>query len=178
MKTLRVFSFVAAFAFLFSGCSGPAGPEGPAGPAGNDGANGLNGVANINIAQVDVTSWTPVASYFAATITDGAISDPANMTVQVFFSQSSITGPWQALPGNNLWNNGDQLTYGWTTNTVTIFYDWNTLTNVPLNVYFNIAVIPPAVMKQHPGFNWKDGNAVLQLPEMKAAIQRMATAKQ
>ena len=174
MKTLRLLSIVAGFAFLFSGC---AGPEGPQGPAGNDGLNGSNGVANISIGQVDVQSWSSVASYFQATYTDGAINDPTNLTVQVFFSVNGFNGPWQALPGNNLWNTGDQLTYGWTTNTVTFFYDYSSLANVPLDVYFNVAVIPPAVMKQHPGFNWKDGNAVLQLPEMKAAMQRANSAK-
>ncbi len=83
MKTLRLLSFVAGFAFLFSGCSGP---EGPQGPAGNDGLNGSNGVANISIGQLPTfNSWTSVASYFQATYTDGAINDPTNLTVQVFF---------------------------------------------------------------------------------------------
>jgi hypothetical protein len=166
MKTLRLLSFVAGFAFLFSGCSGP---EGPAGPAGTP---GLNGVTNINIQVADVSGWVFNASpaYYSATFTDGAISSADNETVQVFFSAISNTGPWQALPANNVFNAGDQLTYSWTTNTVTFFYDWNTLAGVPADVYYNVAVIPPAIMKKHPGTNWKDGNAVLQLPEMQAAI--------
>ncbi|HXB12113.1 MAG TPA: hypothetical protein VNZ45_09025 [Bacteroidia bacterium] len=169
MKTLRLLSLVAGFAFLFSGCSGP---EGPQGPAGTNGLDGANGVANINIVVADITSWTLNASptYYYATLTDGAITDPTAETVQVFFSATSNNGPWQALPANNVFNSGDQITYSWTTNTVTFFYDYTSLTNVPLDVYFNVAVIPPAVMKKHPGFNWKDGNAVLHLPEMEAAM--------
>jgi hypothetical protein len=178
MKTLKLLSLVAGFAFLFSGCGGPEGPAGPAGPTGAQGNNGLNGVANINIQVVDVTSWTLNASptYYYASFTDGAITDPTNETVQVFFSAAGSNGPWQALPANNVFNSTDQITYSWTTNTVTFFYDYTSLTNVPLNVYFNVAVIPPAVMKRHPNTNWKDGNAVLQLPEMEAAIN--ASAKQ
>ena len=177
MKTLRVLSFAALLALVFTGCSGP---EGPQGPAGTPGSNGLNGVANITISVYDIQSWLFNASpaYYYNSATDGAITDPTAETVQVFFSANSANGPWQAVPANNVFNAGDQITYSWTTNTISFFYDFSSLSNVPADVYFNVAVIPPAVMKKHPGFNWKDGNAVLQLPEMKAAIQQAASAKQ
>lgn len=168
MKTLKVLSYVAGIALLLSGCSGKQGPAGPQGPA------GLNGVANIHSQVVDVTSWTPASGYFTAFYNEGYITDPNNEGVMVYIGLSS-TGPWQTLPCSSLFNSGDQMVAAWTTNNVTFDYDFATLANVPGNVYFNVVVIPFAVMKQHPNTNWKDGKAVLLVPEVQAAMNAANT---
>jgi hypothetical protein len=172
MKTLRFLSLAAGVAFLFSGCVGP---EGPAGPAGADGLNGTNGVANINITVMDIQSsaWLSSTGYYYVVTTDNAITDNTNMDVNATFSAlplGSVSGPWQALPSSDVFANPDQLTYSWTTGTVTFIYDAGSL-NVPADVWFNVSVIPPAIYKKYPNVNFKDASQVMQLPEWKAAMK-------
>jgi hypothetical protein len=177
MKTLHSLLVVAGTALMLAACTGPAGPAGPAGQDGANGAdgangtNGTNGVANITNSITDITGWsfnTSPAYYYAA-LTNGSITDPNNEQVEVYFGLSN-NGPWQAMPGVNLFNSGDQLTFDWTTNAVQINYDYSSLTNVPSDLYVNVLVIPPAVMKRHPGTNWKDASAIKSIPEVEAAL--------
>lgn len=177
MKTLKVLSFVAGISFLLSGCSGK---QGPAGPQGNP---GLNGVANIHSQVVSVSlsgwSWVAVPGYYTAFYNEGYITDPNNEAVEVYLGPTS-TGPWQTMPCSHVFNNGDQMVAAWTTNNVTFDYDWNSLSSpnpVADPVYFNVVVIPAAIMKQHPNTNWKDSKAVLQMPEVQAAMNAASTSK-
>lgn len=169
MKTLKVLSFAAGIALMLSGCTGPTGPQGAPGA---NGANGLNGVANINIQEFSVGSgsWSFNASpaYYYANTGEGAITDPNTEAVSVTFSLGA-NGPWQALPANNVLNSGDQITYSWSTDLISFLYDFTSAPGV--TIYFNVAVIPPAIMKRHPGMNWKDSKAVFALPEVEAAMQ-------
>jgi hypothetical protein len=174
MKLINAFTFAAGIALLFSGCAGPAGPEGQLGPAGSNGQNGTNGAANISISvySVPLGSWVLNASpaYYYASFADTAITDSVQEGIEAFFSISS-TGPWQALPAINVFNTGDEITYSWTNNKIQFEYDYTSLNNFPPNIYYNVAVIPPTIMKRYPGTNWKDGKAVLKIPEVEAALK-------
>jgi hypothetical protein len=163
MKKLHFLSIATGVALLFTSCVGPEGPEGPEGPS---------GVANINISIYDIANsyWTSQGTYFSAPVTDNAVA-ATNNEVSVAFSTNGSDGPWQGMPTKSVFNSGDQLTFAWTSSQVTFFYDNATLNGVPSDVWFNVAVIPPAIYKKYPNVNFKDVSQLAQLSEWKAAMK-------
>jgi hypothetical protein len=157
MKALRFFILVTVI--VFAGCTGPQGPA------------GQNGVANITVSVVGVSlsAWTSNVTYYEAS-TNAITIEQVNNDVAVSFSTSSI-GPWQGMPLSNVFISGDQLAYSWTTNNIAFFYDYTSLSNMPNTIYFNVSVIPLAIIKKYPNVNFKDANQVMQLPEWKAAMK-------
>ncbi|NNM95852.1 MAG: hypothetical protein HKL88_10410 [Bacteroidia bacterium] len=192
-KNLSACSVAIGIAIVFSSCTGPAGPDGP------QGAPGGNGVTNITFYPFTILAadWSlqggidsngfksiPVS---VATLIQQASPDAQ---VEVYYSLSSPDqGPWTALPYSGIFYGPGQIS---SNDTIVdqlgyqfdfanpgqlnllysfIFHHYTYHTQRPkATIYGLISVIPQVIMKRHPNFNWKDGNAVMQLPEVKAAL--------
>ncbi len=173
MKAIKYLS-IFAIAVIFASCAkdGATGATGPQGPQGN------NGVANINtqIFSVGTGGWSYASSaaVWYVTFTESDITNNNTDIVEAYWSNSSSSSAgWLALPQANLWVVGDNFTYGFNDNSITISYYGNT-PNAPSayepNLYFKVTVIPPAIQKKYPGTNWKDAAQVSLIPEVQAAL--------
>lgn len=178
MKTVRLLLFVSAIALLAFGCG--KGSQGVTGPTGAVGPTGANGYANVknHVYSISNSNWIENIKHTLWYNTDTAttlITDTVQQTVTVFFSTNGVNGPWTAMPCLNALNLGDTLTYVWSPLSIEFVYKYFDATPKAVapaqTMYFDVAVIPSAVTKRHPNTNWKDGNAVLKLPEVQAAMQ-------
>jgi hypothetical protein len=182
MKTIKVLSFISLISLLLSGCTGP---QGPTGPTGTTGANGINGAGIVSIGLFGISnlSWIQIgspnkATGFQANLPDADITDTLFEVVQVYVSIGSTHGPWIALPCSDIYYSApndtiDQLKFFWKLDTVNINYNMLSpgYSVLPKSIIWaSVAVIPATVMKRHPGTNWKDGNAVMHIPEVEAAM--------
>jgi hypothetical protein len=153
MKTLKL-SFGVLLLALLASCS----KEGPAGPAGTPGLNGTNGAANINNGTITVASsqWNSSSTnYWNYGVGDPAVVD---MNVDVVLVYVLANGNYFALPCASLLTGGDNMSFGYQNNLVSLIY--NNPTAPAASLQFKVVVIPPAVMKSHPGLNVKDYYAV------------------
>lgn len=186
MKTrkLSIITIAATFAVAatFSGCSkGDTGATGSAGATGPAGTNGSNGVANLSTTTYSVTSvqWAYTTDMFdwAASFTNTSIPTADSDVVVGYWSNAS--SGWFALPVTNLIQSGDEMSFSYNNNLVSItYYTGGTAMYPPshytgyLEILFKVVVIPPAVQYKHPGTNWKDARAVQNLEEVQMALNR------
>jgi hypothetical protein len=151
MKTLKLLSAIGSIALILSGCAGKDGAPGATGPA------GPAGVANISTTEYTVTpaQWTVVNAgvnyYTLLSVPAITNSNVDNIEVSFNFNNSSN---WGLLPGSNYINVGDGFTVVYTNDEVEIDYFYSS--SPAVTCYFNVTVIPPAAMKQHPNTNWHD----------------------
>lgn len=173
MKTISYLTSIFVMAAILASCS--KGEQGPAGPA------GTNGTANINVysVTVDPGEWNEYNSvnwYYNTNIT-ASTSDMVN----VYFTLGSAPIPaYVALPYVGVFNGTDELWYNFNTGyyiQLNYFADVGgtiSSANPPdKTVYFNVAIIPPAIQVKYPNVNWKNAAEVTQLPEYKAALAKI-----
>lgn len=191
-KIFTLLSLTVGIAAMISSCTGPAGSDGPPGPTGG------NGVTNMTFYPftLDTTSWILLngvdTTGFASTpISLANLLQQANPDAQidVYFSLSSLQGPWTALPYSGIFYGPvqglsndtiiDQMSYQFAygnPGSMTIIYNfiynkYHHHTRKPKQVIYGMAVlIPQVIMKRHPNTDWKNGNAVMQLPEAQTAL--------
>ncbi len=190
-KILSLFSLGACIAIFLNSCTGPAGSDGPQGPPAG------NGVTNMSFYSftLDTISWVlqggaDSTGFNSVSISIATLVKQAQPDAQlvVYYSLSSLHGPWNALPysgifyGNVGGNNDtiiDQLGYQFSfQNPGDLIINYNYLVtryhfkvHKPKVPIYGLAIlIPQVVMKRHPNTNWKNCNAVLQMPEAKAAF--------
>jgi hypothetical protein len=150
---------IAVTLFACKGDTGPAGPQGPA---------GANGVSNLSVTNLTVTpgDWLTVNAYNWQDITSAFI--PSTDVCIVYASPNNST--FTALPWSDIQNVTDELLFSYGSgNLVTLEYYNPNLNSLSSTWYFNIADIPPAVMKQHPKTNWKNWSevsAIIQAQKM------------
>ncbi len=168
------------FASCQKGDTGPAGatgPQGSAGAQGVTGATGPTGNANVVISEITI----PAANW----ISDGNGGWDTSLTANGFTNintdainiyASSDSAYFQALPYSGTVVGAPVVNYALFTNTILIEYTPQTgVASIPKpsgKMYFDVVVVPKAVMKAHPYTNWKDLSAVLQLPEVQAAQKK------
>jgi hypothetical protein len=151
MKTVKLSLGVLLLSF-FASCTGPAGPDGA------PGQNGLNGVANITNGTITVpaASWnSSSANYWNYGVADNAIVD---MNVDAVMVYVLANGNYFGLPSASLLTSGDVMSFGYQNNLVSLIY--NNPSAPTADLQFKVVVIPPAIMKNNPGLNLKDYNAV------------------
>jgi hypothetical protein len=164
MKQLKLIILLCTAITLSNSCT-KEGQTGPAGPAGS---------SNFNITQVtcDVAGWSPNASpgygnwygWYAATPVSVTTTDICN----IYVSQDKVN--FSPLPYSNYFDKGDEFNFYFSTgNQLILTYYDPTKTTLAINepLYFNIAVITPALIKKYPNTNWNDFNQVRSI----AAIQ-------
>jgi len=174
MKTTKLFMAALIAATMFSSC-GSEGPTGPTGPTGGPGANGLNGAANVTVntatiaAGTGVGGWTQSVSspnVYYSQFNASAITDfTSDVVVAYVQGTASSTSDFYALPVTNFYANNDAMSFSYNNNLVTFYYVFTVGTTVvpPVPFTVKIAVIPPGVMKQHPGLNPNDYHAVMSI---------------
>ena len=168
MKTIKYLSIL-AIAAIFASCS--KGDTGATGPQGPQGVAGLNGVANINTSIYTVTVWNnPVANTWTSTYAEPDITDNNNDAIEVYWNTTLGSG-WFTLPVTSLIAGGDELTYGFTDNSITFTYYGGSDPSLTISpIYFKVTVIPPAIKAKHPNTNWKNAAEVALLPEVQASL--------
>jgi hypothetical protein len=171
-KTILKTMVILCVAIMLNGCAGKDGAPGATGP---QGTNGVNGVANISTTNFTVYAgtWTTLKANYGYDYVQSvsAITDYNNDAVEVFF-QTTAGADWIPLPVSNWFINGDELTYEFNNGAVVIYYYSSVSTTAPSStIYFNVKVIPPAIMKQHPNTNWKDYKEVQSIINSQKANQ-------
>ncbi len=174
MKTLRITLFAALVAAFFTGCVGPEGPAGTNGTNGYDGAPGVTGTNAVFASNP--SDWSPavasgynflIAGYNVSIITQDAINTGV---VMVYFESGS--GTWSPLPYTYPLSasNEQTLSFNYSLGLLTLQMQ-NSDNTVPVApssaTNYNVVVIPTSVIKQHPGFNFKDYAMVKQLMNIK-----------
>jgi len=169
MKSVIKFSVLTIVLIIaFSSCKKTAGPKGDTGPAGANGANGTNGTngaANITVSTYTVasSSWTINSwpyNYAEAVLMIPAITSTVftNGDVRLYIADATGT-QWVGMPYDFF---SAQYNYKVKTGEVDIEY---TLYNnsVPTNPgvqVFKVVIFPPAFIKNNPGTDWNDYEAV------------------
>lgn len=163
-------------AAMFTSCSqeGPAGPTGPTGYDGLTGPTGANGTPNITVGTgtLAAASWAASSSpnVYIQTFSDGAITDFTSDVVMVYVQgTASSSSDFYALPITGFLNGGDAISYSYNNGLITFYYTYTSSPAVDMVV--KVAVIPPSVMKQHPGLNVNDYKAVMALVHPTAATK-------
>jgi hypothetical protein len=155
MKIVKL-SFGILMLALFTSCA----KDGPVGPAGTNGTNGTNGAANITTGLITVpsASWNSSSTnYWNFGVSDNAVVD---MTSDVVLAYVLSNGNYFALPCASLLVQGDNMSFAYQNNLVSLIYN---NVNPPANTLdFKIVVIPPAIMKAHPGLDLKNYKQVQQ----------------
>ncbi|MBS1647830.1 MAG: hypothetical protein JST67_10865 [Bacteroidetes bacterium] len=143
----------AACALIFSSCQkGATGPQGPA---------GTNGAANISSSIYTITpgTWSAgIMGGYTASFSDASITNPDKDAIQVYVSGVS-SGYWLAIPGSNLFSNGDNMTYSYISGQIAL--DYYGVTSAPSStIYAKVVVIPPTQRRAHPHVNYNNYNEV------------------
>jgi len=173
MKITKLIMAAFVAATMLSSCSqeGPAGPTGPTGTDGLNGATGPTGAANVLVSTgtLPAASWIQSSSstnvyYQQVTVTN--LTDGVNDAVMAYVQGTAAGADYFGLPITNFLANNDALSFSYSsaaTGIVTFYYTNTVTTTVVPAVDLNIkvVVIPPAVMKQHPGLNLSDYKAVM-----------------
>lgn len=175
MKTLRITLFGAAIALAasFSSCGGAQGPIGETGPQGPSGVTGYSAAFISNS-----TDWAPPAvppasgaNFLLAGYNVNILSQDAINTGVVMVYFEAGTGVWAPLPYTYPISTSSTVVQTLTFNyqvgllTLQMQNSDNSPPSAPLapTTNYNVVVIPTSVLKQHPGTNLKDYNAVSQL---------------
>ena len=182
MKNLTMLLALCAitFASCQKGDTGPAGATGAQGSQGTSGAAGATGPtgnANVIISEITVpkNNWVSDGNggwdtSFTATGFTNINADAINIYA------SSDSAYFQALPYSGTAVGAPVVNYALFNNSILIEYTPQTgVASIPQpsgKMYFDIVVVPMAVMKAHPNTNWKNMSEVMQLAEVQAAMKR------
>ena len=190
---LRHYLFVIAISAMVASCS--KGDTGPAGPVGATGTSGINGSANIIASTYTVitvasagdttSSWVSTgapAYHWVAGFIDTNITANNVDVVEAYWS-TSLGGGWSGLPVTSLINRGDEMNYRYNNDSVAFtYYTGGTpYTKYPgylatspgfATIIFKVIVIPPGIVLNYPGINWKNAAEVATLPEVQSALNK------
>jgi hypothetical protein len=169
MKTLKTTILILGIAMLFNSCAkdGAAGSTGPAGAAGANGSSGLK----ITSYTVTVADWTLQSGTNDVWNYNTTVTVPATDMVNVYYSYDNVT--FRQLNYSGVFVNGDLTLYTFTATTPLqiTYYNQPTKVAATATLYYNVAVVPPAVITQHPTTNWSDYNQVKSILEEQKASQ-------
>jgi hypothetical protein len=174
MRLTHYFS-IFAIACIFASCSkGDTGATGPQGPAGNNGVSDLSAVT-YSVTVGDWTATTTANTTWISTWSEPNITDYNNDAVEVYWSNTG--SGWLSLPATGIIISGDELSYGFTDNSVTFtYYTGGSAVEPPsyyaagTTLYFNVVVIPPSIQVKYPGTNWKNAAEAAKLPEVQTML--------
>jgi len=173
MKNLTM--LLALCAIAFASCQ--KGDTGPAGPQGAAGAQGPTGNANVIITEITVppSHWASDGNGgWDTSLTANGFTNINKDAINIYASTDSAY--FSALPYSGTTPGAPVVNYAMAGNSILIEYAPQTgVASIPQpsgKIYFDIVVVPLAVMKSHPNTNWKNLNEVMQLTEVKAATQR------
>lgn len=171
------------------------GDTGPAGPVGAQGDSGINGSANIITAIYTVattykpgdtvSSWVSKGSptyHWVAGFIDTNMAGYNVDVVEAYWATALATG-WSALPVTSLINQGDEMNFRYSYDSVSFTYytgggSFSKYPGYPANspayntIYFKLVIIPPSLQLANPGINWKNASEVAALPAVEAALRR------
>ena len=139
-----------------SGCAGKDGAEGAPGAQGPAGTNGVSNMISYNY-TVLTTDWTSLGGN-QWSVTSGSQTLPTTDLVTGFYSVDNAS--FFPLPQTSIWVVGDDLTFGYKTGSAVTFFYTGSSSAPPQTVYLNVFDVPPGIMKQHPGTNWKNYSEV------------------
>ena len=182
MKNLTM--LLALCAIIFTSCqkgdagaAGPQGAQGPQGAAGVTGATGPTGNANVIVSEITVppSNWISDGNGgWDTSLTATGFTNINKEAINIYASTDSAY--FSALPYAGTSIGAPVVNYALFNNSILIEYTPQTgVSSIPQpnsKIYFDIVVVPMAVMKSHPNTNWKNATEVMQLPEVRAALKK------
>ena len=182
MKNLTM--LLALCAIIFTSCkkgdpgaTGPQGAQGTQGITGVAGATGPTGNANVIITEITVppSHWISDGNGgWDTSLTATGFTNINKDAINIYASTDSAY--FSALPYSGTSVGAPVVNYALFSSSILIEYTPQTgVATIPKpsgKVYFDIVVVPMAVMKSHPTTNWKNAVEVMQLPEVQAAMRR------
>jgi hypothetical protein len=162
-------AFVVATTLVSCSQEGPAGPTGPTGVDGLAGATGVTGPTGmqtlIDTGSLSASTWTlssTSANVYYQQLALPNFTDGVNDVLVAYVQGTAVGADYYALPLTNFLSSGDGLSYSYSSGNgglVTFYYVY---TSAPVyDLHIKVAIIPPAVIKQHPGLNLSDYKAVM-----------------
>jgi hypothetical protein len=173
MKNLTLLLALCAIAFTAcqKGDAGPAGATGPQGPQGSIGN------ANVIITEITVppSHWISDGNGgWDTSLTATGFTNINQDAINIYGSTDSAY--FSALPYSGVTSGAPVVNYSLFSNSILIQYEPQSgVPSIPQptsKIFFDVVVIPKAVMHAHPNTNWRNANEVLQLPEVKAALRK------
>ena len=156
MKTNKFLTAMMAicFAIAFSSCSKD--DDSSYQPAGNYLTN--NGVVSSSI-SVSPGNWSSDGNGgWLTTFVATGFSNITQAAISIYWSTDNTN--FSALPFVGDTMGAPDINYSLNSSTISVFYDAQTgvpnISQPATTIYFNVVVVPQAVMKQHPHTNWKD----------------------
>jgi hypothetical protein len=185
MKNLTMLLALCAIAFTScqkgdtgpSGTAGAQGTQGIQGTTGASGATGPTGNANVVITEITVPAknWKSDGNGgWDTVLTATGFTNINQDAINIYYSSDSAY--FSALPFSGVTVGAPVINYALFTNTILMEYEPQSgvpsITQPSGKEYFDIVVVPLAVMKSHPNTNWKNASEVMALPEVQAALRK------
>jgi hypothetical protein len=185
MKNLTMLLALCAIAFTScqKGDTGPAGPAGAQGTQGTQGTTGVSGAtgptgnANVVISEITVppSHWRADGNGgWDTAVTATGFTNINQDAINIYWSVDSVN--YAALPYSGTLAGLPVINYSLFNNNILIEYEQQSgmasIAQPNRKEFFNIVVVPLAIMKLHPYTNWKNAGEVMQLPEVQAALKK------